>query len=119
MSTDMARAHLDEVYAAFIDVLETGLQPTLTSTIQTGNNWRQGEYDIVIDQHDHGLLHEQLQEVIAIAERHGGRVWIGQPDQKLSILFPYAHVPGPGGEESPAETTRRRSRTPRKAKAAA
>lgn len=114
---DPARVHLDTVYEAFCEVLAAGMQPTLTSSIQTGNNWRQGEYDIVIDPLDHGVLHEDLEVVIAIAARHGGRVWIGKPDQKVSILFPYEKVANPG-EPSPADIQRRKSRAPARRKPA-
>lgn len=122
----MAEVTLDEatseriarVYAAFLDTLRAGFQPAMTASIQSGNDWRRGEYDLLVGgQSDYGVIHEEIVKLVEIAERHGGRVWLQRRDKDalLAILFPYERTPGPdggasGSGEAPAETERRRSR---------
>lgn len=113
--------NLDRAVAVTRALLEAGLQPTLNANVQSGNNWREGEYDVVIEGSSlYGVIHEEIVAALAIAEEHGGRLWLSSRaiggDGKLAILFDYKHPPGPI-PESPMETTRRRSRT--KAKGAA
>lgn len=103
--------NVDRAYAAFRDALLAGVQPCLDSSIQDGNNWREGEFDVLIRGSSvYGVLHEEIQKLLDIAERHGGRLWFDRNHQTLAILFPYEHPPGPDGEPSPAETARRKSR---------
>jgi hypothetical protein len=108
---DSGRALTDRAYAAFSDVLLAGMQPTLSSVVQPSSNWRAGEYDVVVRGISHyGVLQEELQATLDIADRHDGRVWLSK-DGELAILFEYPRAPGPDGEESPVEETRRKSRT--------
>jgi hypothetical protein len=104
--------NLSRAFAAFESCIAAGLQPILTSEVQDGGNWREGEFDIALPMSYHGLLHEQIAEAVRIAESHGGRLWLGEPDNRLSILFPYERALGPGEpeDESPAQTRRRESR---------
>lgn len=107
---DEAIFRIETAYAAFRDVLDTGLQPSLTATIGGGADWRAGEYDVVIEPNSMtGTMHEQIVQLVAIAEKHGGRVWHDRRDGKLAILFPYDKPFGPG-DPSPVEVEQRRAR---------
>ena len=61
-----------------------------------------------------GILHEDILQIVALAERHEGRLWIQNAAEwsGLAILWPVYDPPGPGGREaeSPAKATRRRAR---------
>jgi hypothetical protein len=101
-----ALERVTRAYAAFLAVLEAGMQPTLTASIQTGLNWREGEYDVLVEGlSHHGVLHEDIETALAIATKHGGRLFLlGSGDEKgtLAILFPYERVPGPDGSDDSA-----------------
>lgn len=55
-----------------------------------------------------GLLHEEIVAAVALAERHGARLWL-QKDEPLSIVWPLRPDGGPGpvGQESPANAVKR------------
>lgn len=98
-------------YLAFLAVLEAGLEPTLDCSIQSGNDWRKGEYDVLVKGNStYGVLHEQIVTLLGIAEEHGGRLWLDRTSSMLCILFPYEKPQGPDGEDTPAQTERKKSR---------
>jgi hypothetical protein len=117
--TKDAEPHVMRAFIAFREVLETGMQPMLDSSVQNGN-WRNGEYDIVIrGNHVYGTTHEEIAALLDIATRHGGRLWLHRESGELCILFPYERPLGPvgsSGEEAPPEAARRRSRGGKKVK---
>lgn len=107
-------------FMAFRDVLEAGMHPSLSSQVQEGNNWRNGEYDVVVETSPMcGLLHEQIKTLIEIAESHQGVLWLDRAGT-LALLFECARdrTPGPISDEpSPGEVARASSRRGRKVKA--
>lgn len=106
-----AEPNVMRAFMAFREVLETGMNPELLSTVQQGNDWRKGEYDLVIRGSSmYGVIHEEISSLLQIAEKHGGRLWLDRQGSTLAILFPYERPAGPGEDESPSEETRRKSR---------
>jgi hypothetical protein len=108
--------HVSRAQSCFADVLAAGLQPTLSANIVDGNDWRKGEYDVVVENGRHfGVLHEHIAAALTIAERFGARLFLptmGEGAGKLVILFAYEDPLGPDKpeEQSPVERTRRAAR---------
>lgn len=87
--------------AAFVACVVAKLNPTLNAHTTPVNGGC--EYDVLIGGTGVGVLHEQIETVLAIAKEHGGRAFISrrrddEDDRPLCIVWPGRAPSGPDPE---------------------
>jgi hypothetical protein len=109
---------LAKAQAAFADCADAGMQPILECN-GFPHHGQLAEFDVTLNPNElTGLLHEDIVQAVAIAEKHGGRLWLGPPDGRLSIVWPFPETPaGPGdgdGQKSPTQVAKEAAHTTEK-----
>lgn len=91
--------HQSAALAAFVECVVGHLNPSLRAFTKPANGGC--EYEIVIGGTGRGILHEQIEEVLRIATKHGAHAFISHThdedvyDRPLCLIWPDKKVPGP------------------------
>lgn len=111
--------HQNAALAAFVECVVAKLSPTLNAHTHPRNG--DAEYEILIGGGG-GVIHEAIEEVLAIAKRNGGRAFVAPDDAedlrhgRLCIVWPGRQPDGPDPQgEHDAQVAKGR-RAPRSAK---
>lgn len=97
---------LAKAQLAFAAATDAGMQPMLECN-GFPNHQQLAEFNVTLNPNPmQGLLHEDIERALEIATECGGRLWVGPPDDKLSIVWPLPETPdgpGEGRQKAPSQ----------------